>query len=141
MTEKNADKSSVNAEKTNNNLDRRGLLRTSAGGLFPTLVHASSDLATKSAEASFGLVRECHAELFARTTGALDFVEEVQHGVLRILRGVVRRADHLTLAVLDASEVVASSALRTAHEAGDGMTDLANKTGDAVVSKRAAAAA
>jgi hypothetical protein len=107
-------------------------------GFFPTLVQVGADLATRSAEGGFGALRDLHGELFTRTSSAIDFVDEVQQGALGIVRRLVARVDHLTLATIGAGEQLTSAALRGSKHTGEGVAELVSRASDAAVGKRAA---
>lgn len=107
-------------------------------GFFPTLVQVGSDLATRSAESGFGALRDLHGEMFTRTSSTIDFVDELQQGALAIVRRLVARVDHLSLAAIGAGEQLTSSALRGGKHTTEGVAELVSRASDAAVGKRAA---
>jgi hypothetical protein len=106
---------------------------------LPALVHSGAELAQKTSEAAFGALRDVHTEVFTRTSSTIDFVDELQQGSLRLLRRVVARVDHLTLAVISAGEHVSTSTVFTGKNAVEGVNDLVSRTADAVAGAKRAA--
>ena len=106
--------------------------------LVHTVVLAGGDLAARAAEAAFGALRDLQGETFLRTSSALDFVDETQQGLLGVVRRVVARVDHLTLACLGAAESVTAGVVRAGRGTSEGAVDLLGRTADVVAGKRAA---
>ena len=107
-------------------------------GLLQTVVGAGSDLTARAAEAAFGALRDLQSEAFTRTSSALDFVDETQQGFISVVRRVVARVDHLTLACIGAGETITASVVRTGKGTTEGAVDLVGRTADAVAGRRAA---
>ncbi|MCC7073693.1 MAG: hypothetical protein IT383_20450 [Deltaproteobacteria bacterium] len=107
-------------------------------GLLHTVVVAGGELTARATEAAFGALRDLQSETFTRTSSALDFVDETQQGMLNVVRRVVARVDHLTLACIGAGEAITASVVRTGRGTSEGAIDLVGRTADAVAGKRAA---
>ncbi len=130
MAEKNPEKIEKSTDKPVRLEGERALL--------PAVVQAGAELAQKTGDACFGALRDVHGEVFTRTSSAIDFVDDLQQGSLRLLRRVVARVDHLTLAFIAAGESVTNSGVSTGKNAGEGVSELVQRTADAVAGKKAA---
>ena len=125
-------------EKAMDKTDRPRAAPSADRGLLPTLVHVTSELASKAADGSFGLMRDIHGEVFTRLSSSIDFVDQAQQGTLNVARRLVARVDHFSSAAIGGGETVAASVVKVSRESGDSVVELSAKTTEAMNGKRAA---
>jgi hypothetical protein len=106
-------------------------------GIVSGLIGQSADLAERTTATAFGIARDVRVELNQRILGTLAFVEATQQGLWRLLRTVDERIDRLADELSDTTEQLVLGVIRTARNAGHGVTDLAGSLTAREVSRAA----
>jgi hypothetical protein len=107
-------------------------------GLLSSWVLQSSQLVEKATTACFGIVRDVRGEVNQRVNGTLSLIDSSQQGLIKLVRGVSDRIDRLSEDTIDTAENVILGVIRTARDAGRGVTELAGNLTKAREESRAA---
>jgi len=107
--------------------------RTDEHGVFVVGVESIASASEKTLRACFHVVRDARGELVQRVMGALDWIESLEQGGLRLARTVVQRTDEVATAWIDAQERLAFGVLRAARTTSEGATDLASQTAASLI--------
>jgi hypothetical protein len=95
-------------------------------GLLASWVSQSTELAERATVTAFGVVRDVRGEINQRVVlGTLNWIEGVQTGMTKLLRGIDDRFDKLAEDVTDTAENLTLGLIRTIRDTGHGVTELA----------------
>ena len=97
--------------------------------LITSWVTQGSDLAERTAQTSFSVVRDVSSELSQRILSTLNFLESTQGSLFKLLRTIEERADKLAADTIDTVENVTLGLIRSARDTGKGVSELATTMG------------
>lgn len=108
-------------------IDRKPLV-VSGQGLLGTWVGCASALTERAAGATFGVVRDLHAESGAVVDATISFADALAQSFTRALRATSKRGHGFGLDVLDAAEQSVLAVVALGRSTGHDATELASRT-------------
>ena len=110
--------------------------RTDDQGVLAVVVDSVAQASDKTLRAWFGFVRDFRGEVSQRVLGAVDWIEGVEQGSIRLARAVVQRTDEVATAWIDANEQFALGVVRALRTTSEGATLFASRTAATLTSTR-----
>jgi hypothetical protein len=110
--------------------------RSDDQGVLAVTVESIALATEKTLGAAFGVVRDVRGEVTQRVVGAIDWVDGVQQGTLKLARSFVQRTDEVTTAWIDANEQLVLGVVHALRTTGEGATQFASRTAASLTSTR-----
>ncbi|HLK39018.1 MAG TPA: hypothetical protein VKU41_19790 [Polyangiaceae bacterium] len=110
--------------------------RTDDHGILAVGVDSVARATEKTLGEYFAVLRDARVEITQRVTGAIDWVDGGQQGLLRLARSIVKRLDDVAGTWTDAQEHLALGVLRALRTTSEGATHFASRTAATLTSTR-----